>query len=220
MSSEQMTTDTAAVDDVQNDVKAEDVKITDPPETSTPPSSPPLALNMAGQKHKEMPPPSAPASASRKRSHDDMYGESQSADIAPPASQGMDDDSVNSQTIKKSESQQSQEQQRAAKDALVNTTSQSEQLPPSGQGSQKPKSKSGKSTKTPKMAVENDATTEDEDVNSDDSESADQTEPQDQIENFDWRDLEVRYHNKMQEFDQKERAILDEFIRLVHVSDA
>lgn len=210
------------------------------PVTSTPPSSPPLALKM--ERDKKMPPPSVPASASRKRSNDEMHGVSQSAggsrtadaDFAPLASQGEDDTSVDSSDIKTSDSQQSQARQAAAKSSIKTPDSQTEQLPPStktsdsqpeqlprsGQGSQKPRSKSAKDPKSSRPDAASLTTTDDEDEESDPSASIDESEPQDRIQDFDWDDLQQRYHQRMDEFAHKEQAISDEFMRLVDVSTA
>lgn len=103
---------------------------------------------------------------------------------------------------------------KASKEAPTHTSTpkQSQQTPPSGQGSQKPRSKSATSAKPPKQQA-----TDDNEADSDTSDSADQEAPEDPIDDFAWRQLEQRFHAIIDEFGDKEVAILQEFRSLVEV---
>lgn len=187
--------------------------------THTPPSSPPPAMKK--QQNKKMGPQSVPASASRKRSVDEMHDDPHSAagfqapdaDLAPLA-QGKDDTSIDSQSIKQSDSQTEAYAAKAWNEAPAPSTTptQSQQLPRSGQGSQIPRPESASGTKPAKPSA-----TENEDRETDASDSEGHDEPQDRIEGFDWDGLARRYHDKMHDFSVKEQQILHDFAALVNV---
>ncbi|KAK4499251.1 hypothetical protein PRZ48_009764 [Zasmidium cellare] len=197
-------------------IKAEGLDLESEPVTATPPSSPPLGVKMP--QNNSMGPPPVPAS--KKRSVDEMHGDSHSAadsrasgaDFAPLAQEG-EEDTIDSQSIKQSDSQAEAKAAKALREAPVQATTPtpSQKLPPSGQGSQKPLSKSTSGTKPSTQAK-----TEEDDAETDasGSDEEDDDEPQNRIEDFDWTDLQQRYHNKMGEFDQKELAIMSEFSAL------
>lgn len=205
-------------EDNAHQIKIEAIDRTSEPVTSTPSSSPPSA--MKAQQNSGMPPP--PPRTSRKRSSDEMHdgphstagSRTSDAGIAQPGPRGKDDPSIDSDSIKQSDSQTEAHAVKALKEAPARTPTpkQSQQIPPSGQGSQKLRSRSSTGARPPKQQA-----TEDDEAHSDASDSADQEAPEVPIGDFNWNQLQERFHTTIEEFSRKEQAILQEFGLLVDV---
>ena len=223
------------------DLEHESVPVTDAtssPLSSPPPSSPPLPSNMAADKKaidssEAMPPPST--KSSRKRSNDEMHEDTKSVEslqtvipeIAQLAQQGQTEpQDIDSSAMMMPDSQtqgRSQAEQRAD-EPVSSSMAQSQKAPPSAQG-HKPKSKASKVTKAgtkegkkaAKEEVDEDVA-DDENVD-DNSTSNDSSEdiggPDEQIVDFDWNNLNDRYHQKMEQCIRNEQVVLAEFGHLV-----
>lgn len=193
---------------------------------SSPPSSPPVVKQRGSED--EMPPPS------RKRSHEDMRDERENA-IKSSATAVGDVDLTASQ-VKPSDSQTD-----SSATALHNIPANTSMAPPpnptlnmqppsqkpsrSGQGTVRTQTQQSHTSQPEKASndtmsklVEDSGSS---DTIPDDGESAGTatpSEPQDRIEDFDWEDLQRRYHSRMHELNDEERAIFDEFDALCNAS--
>lgn len=188
----------------------------------------------------EMPPPpkpdasSKPSTVSRKRSREVVEEEGYLADglqtAAGPTSargkkRGNSADSAT--TVIKELQSQAQSQLQPDAETL------SQKVPPSGQGqasaaAQPAKTKStvknAKVSQKPKPAPHQQSVNQEgggseyeTDTDVSETEFAAESVPEEQIEDFDWEDLELRYHAKIQELGLRGTQLLEEFNELMNV---
>ena len=193
---------------------------------SSPPSSPPVVKKEAQQ---VMP------SATRKRSHEEMNAQSSAVnDSSSTAVRDADGEHAQSK----------QDPNGIASAATVKPSTQAHTMPPpsapvssmlppsqkpprSGQGLANSQNSQAKPSKLEKASNEGPAkqgqvTDPDEDVDEDgiSLNSPTLSDPQDKIEDFDWDDLQQRYHSKIAQLGATEQNILTEFGTLCEVSNA
>lgn len=236
MSSEGVTHDTTAAkslpmtksEDEQKDSGAD----TADPSSSSPsplpstafPSSPPFfKQKMAGDG--SMPPPALSASKMRQRLQDAATIKSETIDssqtnkkfintVDPLSSQGKQEKTTMDPTaIKVSGSQMQGLSQPPA--TTPSSIAHSQLAPPAGQGSQKAPATSqpvgAKQTKRPFVSDE------EEDTGSDSPRNPHEDEPHIRIDDFDWLDLQERWHARIDELDRKEQELMREFNAVVNV---
>lgn len=97
----------------------------------------------------------------------------------------------------------------------------SQKTPPSGQGSQKPKANEIKPAgPNPEDREKGPSPEPEHNPEPDDALDAATGEPQEQIDDFDWKDLHSRYHQKMTALDEQENEVMDNFHQLCQVRHA
>lgn len=181
-------------------------------EASTPPSSPPIYQEEMSLQSQEMPPPAAPASKTRKRSRGEAdvtinvpdSSATPADDFDPFASQ---DDEQSTTTDSAATIKQNQRQIRSSQPA-----------PPSAQNTRttaqpKKTSKSGPS----QQAQQESRNDENEGGSDETTASNDPGLPEDPLEEYDWNELENRYHDRLAEQHEREQAIFDHLGKLVAV---
>lgn len=189
--------------------------------TTTPPSSPPVyekQEQMAPQSQ-EMPPPTAPASKTRKRSRGESVdvairvpdsSATTADDIDPLASQDKERDSTTDSTATVMQNQ------RLARS--------SQQAPPSAQPvetsqRQRTTARAEKASKTaPSRPAQEEIRNEASEPYSDlTTASNDPGLPEDPLEDYDWSELETRYHDRMSEMHATEEQIFRDLNDLIAV---
>ena len=179
--------------------------------SSSPPSSPPEAKEDA---------------ATCKRSHEEMNVDSE--DVRESSTTDVDEVEVCAPKLRNIDSSSTMEPSSAAHTMLPPSAPASTMLPPSqkpprsGQGSQHTQKLQSQGDEAAHGTAEkqNQAASTDE-TTSDDTGScfdSDPGEPQDKIEDFDWNDLQHRYHDKITEVNDTERRIMEEFNGLCDAS--
>lgn len=194
-------------------------------------SSPPLAA-MASAKHNDMPPPATKPGVSnpRKRSSGEMSAD-EKPDNASRPTDGHQEQSVSKEkagekgTDTESSSTvelESQPQERPQNTHLKSssTVTQQTQTPPSAQpqkaGSKTVAQKKG-SAKHAATNLSKQTSEEDTENESNSSDGPDFDQPDHPIADFDWSDLQQRFHYKVQELEAKEDVLLREFNELIEV---
>ena len=185
---------------------------------SSPLSSPPVVNSDASQ---EMP------SATRKRSHEDMSTES--ADVNDSSATAVGDvDAQTKQDMSSNVASGTVKPSTSAHTVLPPSAHTSSVLPPSqktprsGQGSAQSQDPqplpstvaNAKGRKGSRDSGSNDSMNEEPES----PDSLAMSDPQEKIEDFDWNDLQQRYHDKIAQLDATEQSILAEFGSLCDVS--
>ncbi|CAK4033428.1 Hypothetical predicted protein [Lecanosticta acicola] len=197
------------------------------PEPPPAPASPPSQA-MAPPRSEAMPPPSKkPLSghSSRKRSNDEMEADERLAhgprnatntnDAHAVKSDKPDDHATNVDFFDSSATViPDSQKQRLTQEAPTSSTANQPKQPPAS--AQPPKSQSdaeAKKSAKPAEAENKGATAEGEcfEDGDDSSECSDSDAPDERIAEFDWRELEARYHDKVQFFAEKEAALIGEW---------
>lgn len=198
----------------------------------------------------EMPPPpkpdasSKPSTVSRKRSREMVDEEGYLADgsqaVAGPTSTSRSSKRKGSTESATTIVKISQSQAEAEAEAKLQPDAEtpSQKVPPSGQGQasaaaaqpaktkSKDKQKNAKAPQKAKSAPQEQPATQDGEGNGTeyetdtDASDSDESVPEEQIKDFDWTDLETRYHEKIQELGEQEHQLMGEFNQLMDVSDA
>lgn len=190
--------------------------------SSTPTSSPPLLKEESSQKANPRP--------SHEQSLEEMSSDPEKA-VDSSATVMGDSDGIASQgkpSVEDANSSQTEAPFSTAQSTLPPPASTvGSMLPPtqkpirSGNESQKARSQAGQSENVSQNAKEkpnsgkrdHDATSNDNDC----QESSVSDEPSDEITDFDWMELEERYHAKMNQLAHEQREIMDEFGGLCNV---
>lgn len=192
--------------------------------------SPPPPDAMASE---TMGPPKQPASAARKRSHEQVEAEAHSVDssrtaVAQLTPRGKLDDTMTDTSDVANPEYQTQTDSNVEQQPTPPTSSKissSHRAPPSGQGSQndsrsRPQSRTSFRSASSKAEQANanngtdDATTEESDSES----IPDQADPGVPIGDFDWRELETKWHSAMKDLDAQEQEVINKFNLLTQVS--
>lgn len=194
-------------------------------------SSPPRAA-MASAKHNDMPPPATRPGVSnpRKRSSGEMSADEKPVDASRPTDGQQDQsaskekvgeqptDTESSSTVKLESQTQGRSQNSHLKSS--STATQQTQTPPSAQpqkaGSKTIAQKKG-SAKHAATSLSKQTSEEDTENESTSSDGPDFDQPDHPIADFDWSELEQRFHDKVSELEEKEDLLLREFNELVQV---
>ncbi|KAK3675645.1 hypothetical protein LTR78_004286 [Recurvomyces mirabilis] len=163
------------------------------------------------------------ATNSRKRSHDDEQK------LQQHAANATDDEVAQDRPIKISSSQTDDNDSELPSTFKItqpmmppplkpaDPSQREEQQPPrSGQGSQKPRDAQTDLASTQAKASQLEDVTSESTIPDDEEvlHSLMPSEPQDEIADFDWTDLQARYHDRMTELQHNELKIVDEFSQL------